>query len=442
VQYRVVFSDSFISEEEAQSRLALSASRSAPNPEASGPAPDGEQGVQGGVSYIRAARDQDSKHHEASDKADPVQSFEQMMLDGRRYLCTIPKDELGANNDTVEKRSPEDEKKELARATDRGRELLQDMDRCIYFVSGWWSYSFCYNKQVKQFHQLPPGNGAPPYPPTEDPTTPSYVLGRFPQKQKDNAAGEKSETEPGTDLAIQTKGDSRYLVQKLAGGTICDLTNKERQVEVQFHCHPQSPEQIGWIKEVTTCSYLMVIYTPRLCNDVAFLPPREDNANPIICQEVVPAEKVHEWKARMSAKASRLLVNAAPETRQVLGGIEIGAMKLVGREGKRIEKGKVASSNPEKTDVVAKKEGGEVKRLSKEDLKKMDLDPETVEALKKKLQDMAGDKDWKLEVVDAHGERELRGVVLVQDDPDDPEGRGEQDGEGGEGSKEEFKEEL
>ena len=35
----------------------------------------------------------------------------------------------------------------------------------------------------------------------------------------------------------------------------------------------------------------MVIYTPRLCNDAAFLPPREDRANSISCREVMSAEQ-------------------------------------------------------------------------------------------------------------------------------------------------------
>lgn len=441
-QYQIVFSDSFLTEDEALDRLDFAASKSASDPQASHSAGQHEQDTTGELSHVGRTSIHGTEGNGASGASELIESYERMVLDGRLYLCAIPLD-LGAKNETVEKTSPEDEEKELARATDRGRELLQDMDRCIYFISGWWSYSFCYNKQVKQFHQLPPGNGAPPYPPTEDSTTPSYVLGKFTPKQKDKAEGNTPDRPPGTDVALQTKGESRYLVQKLAGGTVCDLTGKERQIEVQFHCHPQSPERIGWIKEVTTCSYLMVIYTPRLCNDVAFLPPQEDKANLITCQEVLSADQVPEWQARMSAKASRLLVNGAPNARQVVGGIEIGAMKLVGREGKRIEKGKVASSNTEKADVVAKKEGGEVKRLSKEDLKKMDLDPETVETLRKKLQEMAGDKDWKLELVAQDGERELRGIV--QADSEDAESQGEQEGEGedaSEGSKEEFKEEL
>jgi protein OS-9 len=32
---------------------------------------------------------------------------------------------------------------------------------------------------------------------------------------------------------LETKGEMRYLVQKLKGGTTCDLTGKERRIEVQ-----------------------------------------------------------------------------------------------------------------------------------------------------------------------------------------------------------------
>jgi len=53
---------------------------------------------------------------------------------------------------------------------------------------------------------------------------------------------------------------------------------------------------------------------------------------------------------------------------------------------------------------------------------------------------MAGDKGWKLEVVDAPGEvREIRGVVDGDDDEDDDAGN---DGQSKEGSEETYKEEL
>jgi hypothetical protein len=36
--------------------------------------------------------------------------------------------------------------------TASGLELLREMEgKCMYYFSGWWSYSFCYQKQIKQF---------------------------------------------------------------------------------------------------------------------------------------------------------------------------------------------------------------------------------------------------------------------------------------------------
>src|SRR5271154_2398820 len=166
-QYQIVFSESFLTEDEAAERLDFIASKSASDPQASHSADQHDSDSTGELSHVGRTSSHATETNGASGAIEPIESYEHMILDNRRYLCAIPRD-LGAKNETVEKTSPEDEEKELARATDRGRELLQDMDRCIYFLSGWWSYSFCYNNEVKQFHQLPPGNGAPPYPPTED----------------------------------------------------------------------------------------------------------------------------------------------------------------------------------------------------------------------------------------------------------------------------------
>lgn len=93
-------------------------------------------------------------------------------------------------------------------------------------VSGWWSYSFCHNREVRQFHHLPPQQNNQ-WPPTEDPDTQSYVLGRVLPENFDS----KGEKGAGTEL--QATGDLRYLVQKLGGGTTCDLTGKDRKIEVQ-----------------------------------------------------------------------------------------------------------------------------------------------------------------------------------------------------------------
>ncbi|KAL4902545.1 protein OS-9 [Aspergillus multicolor] len=340
-------------------------------------------------------------------------SYEELILEGQRYLCEVPVVKAAEHNQTKEEVNEDQERKELARATDRGLELLREMEgKCLYYISGWWSYSFCYMNQIKQFHALPSGAGIPNYPPMEDHTTHSFILGRFPQEEsREDGEGTKPE-KTTTDLAeLQTKGGSRYLVQRLDSGDQCDLTGKSRKIEVQFHCNPQSTDRIAWIKELYTCSYLMLIYTPRLCNDVAFLPPQQEEVHTIDCREILTAEEVSDWHSMQEYESSQQLLESAeaPEY-PIIGGIEVGAQRLVGTEGRQIEKGRVASIGEEKVDVVAKRVNGEVQLLSTDKLKKFDLDEAKIEELRKKLEEWAKGKDWTLEIVTGNGAY-LRGVV-------------------------------
>ncbi|KAL8825115.1 MAG: hypothetical protein Q9170_007923 [Blastenia crenularia] len=378
-----------------------------------------------------------------------------MILNGQSYLCAIPSIQIPAENDTSKVKDKAEEAAELARATDRGWELLKEMEgNCMYFISGWWSYSFCYNTDIKQFHQLPPGKGAPIYPPVEDPATPSYILGRFERNQQslsndqtrkssrpridppnDNTTpSSSSPNQKSPTTHLRAKGDLRYLVQTLSGGTACDLTGRDRKIEVQFHCHPQSADRIGWIKEVSTCSYLMVIYTPRLCNDVAFLPPRENKAAPITCEEVLASTSdVPEWRERKQKEKERKLVAASSSGRPMVGGIEVGGMKLVGKDGQRIETPpSTAFTMPGegvvKAETLAQQEsrdkGGKMTKVGDEELKKMGLDPDVVEGARRELAEVSGGKGWKLEVFEVgEGARELRGIV--EGDEEDVEDQGE-----------------
>lgn len=418
-QFDVRFPDEYILEADARSRLTQTHSPKTSEPtstqiQTSSPAPENEYSDLS--QQIPLRKDGDEGHRGRSDSmhVNSIESYEEMVSHGQRFLCEIPKVEA-QNNTGQSNNSTTDQEKELTRATDRGMELLREMDgRCMYYSAGWWSYSFCYMDQVRQFHALLPGNGVPAYPPVEDPNTHPYVLGKFRgddenKKQEAAVSRQKLTTEA---VVRESRGDSRYLVQYLEDGTICDLTGRPRRIEVQFHCHPQSTDHIGWIKEVTTCSYLMVIHTPRLCNDVAFQPPRQDEAHNVICREVITPEEIPDWEAVGAAAQAEqeLLVGNGP-TYPVVGDIEVGAMKLVGKDGKRIEKGKVALVGGEKVEVVARSRGGEYHRASKDQLKKMKLDPEEIDIARKELDEYSRGQDWKLEMVDVNGERSLRGVI-------------------------------
>lgn len=101
------------------------------------------------------------------------------------------------------------------------------------------------------------------HPPQEDSNVQAYVLGSFadsglekPSKEKrkgitageddvvdDVKEGERPADKAGekdkdwkkeTGLArLEQRGELKYLVQNLAGGTVCDLTGRERRIEVQ-----------------------------------------------------------------------------------------------------------------------------------------------------------------------------------------------------------------
>lgn len=236
-QYEVHFSEEYVSEEQAQSLLKRHGQT--------------DINAQSDVEHY-TGRSHPGNREDGAETAEERLEYELMLHHKQRYLCSIPQvekpeEQHAGENDTVSKAEQE---KELARANDRGWELLSGMHgNCIYYMSGWWSYRFCYNQDVKQFHQLPPARGMPVFPPVEDPNSQGYLLGRYDEKKARQQAKkqieEKWEGEGALEISehatrktggqgeLVTRGESRYLVQKLEGGTECDLTGKERRIEVQ-----------------------------------------------------------------------------------------------------------------------------------------------------------------------------------------------------------------
>ena len=232
-QYEVRFSDDWVSDNVAQSRLDNNGQQSESASE---------------VEHYRPSDQQPSS--EESKQKEETFLYEKLNLEGQPYLCSIPqisKPEGGsAENDTLTKLEQE---KELARANERGWELLSGMQgQCVYFISGWWSYKFCFNDGVRQFHQLPPGRGTPVYPPVEDAEVPGFTLGSVKKEDKEAAkdgkgkevqVGKKADGKPLGELV--QRGDSTYLLQRLEGGTICDLTRKPRRIDVQVRVSTAGP---------------------------------------------------------------------------------------------------------------------------------------------------------------------------------------------------------
>ena len=399
--------------------------------------------------------------------SDDVESYEPMMLGSTSYLCALPKARPTVDPAPAPPSAAEQEK-EVARAAHRGGELLQRMEgHCIYYMSGWWSYSFCYNEEVKQFHALPPGrHGVPLWPPIEDPEVPAFILGEFdvapagdappPQPPAPRSARPRGVEGDGDGRAdtnaerglvvprVTTRGDTRHMVQRLGGGTVCDITGRARRIDVQYRCDPASPaDYIGHIKETSTCAYQMLVHTPRLCGDVAFRPPPTARAHAVVCQEVLAEDGVEGWHARQAARAKQNLIGdkaaagaagaaggpdpekgppAAPAgpAKQFVGGIEVGGMRQVGRDGRRLEPPNFYSPAPYAVEVVAsyhpQAHGGQVWKKPLQELRKLEVSVTTVNQMIDDLQQMAAGLPWKLELVDKPTGKELQGAVEEEEE--------------------------
>jgi protein OS-9 len=155
----------------------------------------------------------------------------------------------------------------------------------------------------------------------------------------------------------------------------------------------------------------MIIHTPRLCNDVAFLPPSPSKPNSISCAPVLAEDQIDDYKrdlkflqtreaeARIweaNADAAKVFLGEEVLPLQVVGDVVVGGHAWV-PEDVKLEKSAIVGGGKETyIDTVASSDG---KILGKEDLEKLGLgDPKNVETLKKRLEEMAQGHEWKLEV--------------------------------------------
>lgn len=435
-QFEVTF-DSYITETDALALLESKRAHETHTPDAS------QTDLAGRVRESGTADAATDRTGDSDDTPVVAETYEILSSPPSRYLCSVPIiPKQPALNQTANNLAKAEEARELTRANAHGWELMSALDgHCLFYVSGWWSYNFCYGKDIVQFHAV---RSVPSGPPVKDPQTPEYVLGRAPipakskksntdtavQKVHGSSGGGDADTKgvapPNTEL--QVKGDQRYLVQRLDGGTLCDLTGRPRTIEIQYHCSPSaSGDRIGWIKEVTTCTYVMVVQTPRLCADVAFLPPKETRAYPINCRQIVDSHEEAAWYHGRTLEAARTAAdaNAAqarnakeqmkggkdappqhPFTGVTIGGVVLGGKRVLGSQGdgKVVElalpRGFAAAKLPlvEQLAATLKKGDGEkMAAMSVEELLEMGIDAESIEVLRKELKRI-GDDGWEIAV--------------------------------------------
>ncbi|KAF9227518.1 hypothetical protein BS17DRAFT_877747 [Gyrodon lividus] len=169
--------------------------------------------------------------------------------------------------------------------------LLQPLSgMCLYHRQTWFTYSYCHNQEIRQFKELAPTHPpAGPYEPTEDAEWEAFTLGRAPITPE-SRAGVVVADQPSqvANLEVAHGPGSRYLVQRWGDGTFCDKTGKPREVEVQFHCSMTMTDSILLVREAKTCSYVLVVQTPRLCGQPGFESSLESRDESLIrCREII-----------------------------------------------------------------------------------------------------------------------------------------------------------
>ncbi|KAI9593053.1 hypothetical protein BDF19DRAFT_177215 [Syncephalis fuscata] len=267
----------------------------------------------------------------------PSEQFMMRMGTKQRYICRVPPllakklntstpstaEESSGSKDILIDKKPKSEAELEAERVQNATKLLEPMaGSCIYNNQGWWTYEFCYGKSIRQIHE--------PIDDTDEAVT--HELGKYSKRipittndvisgpvsfeSDDTAAVDVSsngQSESATAVsgnrdgatAPDLSGERRFLTQHWTGGSICDLTGKQRSIEVQFFCNQQEGEKISYADEPGTCRYVMIVHTPRLCQDPVFAGVQRGEADKINCQLVVKDEVYLRAKERAHARINK-----------------------------------------------------------------------------------------------------------------------------------------
>ncbi|KAG6818188.1 hypothetical protein H0H87_000093 [Tephrocybe sp. NHM501043] len=214
------------------------------------------------------------------------------------YLCLIPKPGDNVHHPV------HDDPSDYELTPSRSWSLLQPLaGTCLYHRQGWFTYSYCHNLEIRQFKEAANSAAFPiqshlgsipsclralvgiGHPKKTLMWWESYTLGKAPQPGADLTVAEQNAQ---ANLELARTAGSRYLVQRWSDGTLCDKTHKPREVEVQFHCSMTMTDTVLFVKEAKTCSYVLVINTPRLCGEPGFKSHRDTSEeHQIRCREIV-----------------------------------------------------------------------------------------------------------------------------------------------------------
>lgn len=133
------------------------------------------------------------------------------------------------------------------------KKLLQEFlqgDYCISGGTGWWKHEFCYGRKVIQYHE-------------EKDSRTVITLGVWQKNVHLKWLNDNPSKRP------KPVAQRRSVSQFYTGGDFCDLSKKERQVEVKLKCkdNPNQPHAMAiYLVEPNSCEYVLVVESQIFCS--------------------------------------------------------------------------------------------------------------------------------------------------------------------------------
>ncbi|KAI0094013.1 hypothetical protein BDY19DRAFT_291995 [Irpex rosettiformis] len=315
--------------------------------------------------------------------ASPCYKLELMKIGPRvNYLCLIPPPP--PENISVPVEEPTAEITPV-----HSWSLLQPLSGgCLYHRQGWFTYAYCHNSHVRQFHELLRPNqqrlgknafsaylfschatnislNIGEYKPEEDTEWEAYTLGRAPPTPEAGAdLTVAQEAAIAANVELARKAGSRYLVQRWGDGTFCEKIGRRREIEIQFHCSMTMTDSILFVKETQTCHYVLHIATPRLCSEPGFRSRLDSHQETYIrCREIVSPEEYETIDRDLPERDYPIKMKSTRGTRKEGTALPLPA----GEVGEAASGGRDEKSN---ADSVVEKLKEELKSKQNELLKK------------------------------------------------------------------------
>ncbi len=223
------------------------------------------------------------------------ESYEYVRMPTNDYLCFFPDAAMAVDsnptadqeNATQKMLMKQQQELKIVETLNTSLEMLGDMNTCVFHTMGYFTYQFCYNRDLLQYHADHAKRLQGIYAPEMN--TEVFVLGKYPRLPEPDGTNNEEDFSKQLVISssIKTEGKSKYLTQTIKNGSVCSLTGEKRSTEVRYLCDPAYKDAaIIWIKEIRTCNYQIAINEPKLCSQEVFAPKREELPMKVTCQPI------------------------------------------------------------------------------------------------------------------------------------------------------------